>query len=109
MKIGIQYLWLCYTLMMKLYYVYILASRRYGTLYIGVTSDLKRRVYEHKEKLIDGFTKEHGVDILVWYEQTENVESAIKKEKQLKAWKREWKVELIEKNNLEWRDIFYEI
>lgn len=91
---------------MNMYYIYILASKRYGTLYIGVTSDLKRRVYEHKEKMVDGFTKKYDVSMLVWYESTENIESAIKKEKQLKAWKREWKVELIEKNNLEWNDLY---
>ncbi|HCC05810.1 TPA: GIY-YIG nuclease [Candidatus Nomurabacteria bacterium] len=94
---------------MKQYYVYILASKRYGTLYIGVTSDLKRRVSEHKEKKIDGFTKEYNITNLVWYEATENIESAIKKEKQLKAWQRQWKVELIEKSNLEWRDLSSEI
>lgn len=92
-----------------MYYIYILASRRYGTLYIGVTSDLKRRVYEHKEKMVDGFTKKYDVSMLVWYESTENIESAIKKEKQLKAWKREWKVELIEKNNLEWNDLYNDL
>ena len=91
---------------MKQYYVYILASKRYGTLYIGVTSDLKRRVYEHKEKKLDGFTKEYNITNLVWYEATENIESAIKKDKQLKAWQRQWKVELIEKSNLEWRDLY---
>ncbi len=94
---------------MRQYYVYILASKRYGTLYIGVTSNLKRRVFEHKEKLTDGFTKEYNVSMLVWYESTEDIESAINKEKQLKAWKREWKIELIEKNNLEWRDLYSEI
>lgn len=94
---------------MNMYYIYILASKRYGTLYIGITSDLKRRVYEHREKLADGFTKTYEVSMLVWYESTENVESAIKKEKQLKAWKREWKVDLIEKSNLEWRDLYYEL
>ncbi len=78
-------------------------------MYIGVTSDLKRRVYQQKEKLLDGFTKEYNVDILVWYEATENIESAIKKEKQLKAWKRSWKVELIERSNLEWKDLYFEI
>ena len=94
---------------MNMYYVYILASKRYGTLYIGVTSDLKRRVYEHKEKLVDGFTKKNDVSTLVWYESTENIESAIKKEKQLKVWKRDWKVELIEKSNLEWRDLYSDL
>ena len=77
---------------MKTYYVYILAS----TLYIGVTNDLKRRVYEHKQKSVEGFTKEYNVNNLVWYEQTEDINSAITKEKQLKKWKRSWKIKLIE-------------
>ena len=92
-----------------MYYIYILASKRYGTLYIGVTSDLKRRVHQHKEKLLDGFTKEYNVNTLVWYEATESIESAIRKEKQLKAWKRSWKVAMIEKGNLEWKDLYFEI
>ena len=94
---------------MKQYYIYILASKRNGTLYVGITNDLKRRVYEHKEKIIDGFTKKYNVNTLVWYESTEDVEKAIQKEKQLKTWKREWKINLIEKNNLEWRDLYSEI
>ena len=94
---------------MKQCCVYILASKRYGTLYVGVTNDLKRRVYEHKEKVVEGFTKEYNITNLVWYEQTENIESAIKKEKQLKAWKREWKVKLIEKTNLQWRDLYFDL
>ena len=93
---------------MKKGYVYILSNNAL-VLYIGVTSDLKRRVSEHKEKKIDGFTKEYNITNLVWYEATENIESAIKKEKQLKAWQRQWKVELIEKSNLEWRDLSSEI
>lgn len=74
-----------------------------------MTNDLKRRVHQHKEKVADGFTKEYDVRMLVWYKSTENVESAIKKEKQLKAWKRQWKVELIEKSNFEWRDLYFEL
>ena len=80
-------------------YVYILASKRNGTLYIGVTTGLVRRVYEHKSNLVDGFTKKYGVHILVYYEAQNNIELAIKREKQLKAWRRQWKLELIEKNN----------
>ena len=99
----------CYNIIMKQYYVYILASKRYGTLYVGVTNDLKRRVFEHKEKLVEGFTKEHNINTLVWYESTENVESAIQKEKELKVWKRNWKVKLIEKDNLQWRDLYFEL
>ena len=84
---------------MKTYYVYILANKRNGTLYIGVTNDLKRRVYEHKEKLVEGFTKSYDVNILVWYESTESIESVIIKEKQLKKWNRQWKIRIIEMRN----------
>lgn len=91
---------------MKIYYVYILANKRNGTLYIGVTNDLKRRIYEHKEKLIDGFTKTYDVNILVWYESTELIESALTKEKQLKKWNRKWKIKIIEENNPEWIDLY---
>lgn len=94
---------------MKTYYVYILASKRNGTLYIGVTNDLRRRVYEHKEKIIEGFTAEYGVSTLVWYESTENVESALLKEKQLKKWNRAWKIQLIEEKNFEWNDLYDEL
>ncbi|MBI2624583.1 GIY-YIG nuclease family protein [Candidatus Parcubacteria bacterium] len=91
---------------MKQYCVYILASRKNGTLYIGVTSDLIKRVDQHKHNLVDGFTKKYKVHVLVYYEQTENIESAITREKQLKNWKRRWKIELIEKTNPEWRDLY---
>jgi putative endonuclease len=91
------------------HYVYILASRKNGTLYIGVTSDLIKRIYEHKNDLVDGFTKQHRVHNLVYFETTESIESAIAREKKLKKWNREWKIRLIEKNNPEWRDLYAEL
>ncbi len=90
---------------MKQYYVYILASERRGTLYIGVTNDLIRRMYEHKNGLVDGFTKKYKVHLLVYYQQCEDVISVIQREKQLKAWRREWKVRLIEETNPDWNDL----
>ena len=91
--------------MTKTYYVYILASKRNGTLYIGVTNDLERRLYEHKNNLVDGFTKRYNVHDLVYYEVTNDVNAALQREKQLKRWTRKWKIELIEKVNHEWRDL----
>jgi len=91
------------------HYVYILASRKNGTLYIGVTSDLIKRIYEHKNDLVDGFTKQYRVHNLVYFETTESIESAIAREKKLKKWNREWKIRLIEKNNPEWRDLYAEL
>ncbi len=88
------------------YYVYILASSCNGTLYTGVTSDLVKRVHEHKSDLVDGFTKTYGVHTLVYYEAVDDVESAIAREKQIKRWKRAWKVELIEWANPDWRDLY---
>jgi putative endonuclease len=85
--------------------VYILASRRNGTLYTGVTSDLAKRVWEHKNNVVEGFTKLHGVHILVWYELHETMESAIMKEKVMKGWKRRWKLNAIEMTNPEWKDL----
>jgi putative endonuclease len=93
----------------KNYYVYILASRRNGTLYIGVTSDLVKRTWEHKNKVVAGFTKRYGVDKLVYFEQFSDSENAIKREKRLKKYNRKWKLELVEKGNPEWRDLFDEI
>ena len=90
---------------MKYYYVYILASKRRGTLYIGVTNDLIRRMYEHKNGLIEGFTKKYKVHNLVYYRQCEDIESVIQREKQLKAWHREWKIRLIEETNPTWKDL----
>jgi putative endonuclease len=91
--------------MKKYYYVYILASERRGTLYNGVTNDLIRRVFEHKNGLVEGFTKKYKVHLLVYYQQCENVESVIQREKQLKAWHREWKIKLIEETNPNWNDL----
>jgi putative endonuclease len=95
--------------MMKEYYVYILASSRNGTLYIGVTSDLPKRVYEHKHGIIDGFTKKYNVHILVYYEAHDNIEEAITREKQIKKWERAWKMRLIEEMNPEWDDLYEQI
>lgn len=94
---------------MQSYYIYILAGKRNGTLYIGITSDLIKRVYEHKNNLVEGFTKKYKVHNLVYYEQTEDVESAIKREKQLKNWHRKWKTDLIEEGNPEWKDLYYDL
>jgi len=90
---------------MKQYCVYILANKKNTVLYIGVTGNLPKRIYEHKNKLTDGFTKKYCVDKLVYFEQTENVQSALQREKQLKNWKREWKNELIDKNNPAWFEL----
>jgi len=86
--------------------VYILASKRNGTLYIGVTSDLVKRIWEHKNNMVEGFTKRYSVHQLVWYEVHENMESAIQREKRLKEWKRKWKLELIETSNPGWQDLY---
>ena len=85
--------------------VYILASKRHGTLYVGVTSNLVKRVYEHKNKIADGFTKKYNVDKLVYFETGENMTAAIEREKQLKGWRREWKIKLIEEKNARWDDL----
>ena len=90
--------------MNQYYYVYILASKKNGTLYIGVTSDLPRRVFEHKNNLLEGFTKKYKIHNLVWYEQHETILGAITREKQLKKYKRKWKMNLIDRLNPEWKD-----
>jgi putative endonuclease len=90
-------------------YVYILASKPQGTLYVGVTNDLVRRVAEHKESKIPGFTKRYGVNKLVWYEAFDDYEAAIALEKKLKRWRRDWKRALIEEKNLHWADLFGQI
>ena len=89
--------------------VYILASKRNGTLYAGVTSDLVKRTWERKNNVVEGFTKRYGVHVLVWYELHENMESAILREKRLKEWKRAWKLELIESTNPNWQDLYWTI
>jgi putative endonuclease len=86
--------------------VYILTNRRNGTLYIGVTSELVKRVWEHKNNMVEGFTKRYSVHQLVWYEIHESMESAILREKRLKDWKRSWKLKLIEKTNPDWQDLY---
>ena len=91
---------------MKSYWVYILCSHRNGTLYIGVTSDIRRRVYEHKNKLVAGFSKRHNVHRLVHVEEFTYILDAIQREKRLKKWNREWKLNLIEQNNPEWNDLY---
>jgi putative endonuclease len=91
---------------MKKYYVYILASKRNGTLYVGITSNLVKRVWEHKNKIVKGFTKKYNVDLLVYFEEHDNPAEAIKREKNIKAWKRNWKLQLIERGNPNWRDLY---
>ena len=91
------------------YYVYLLASKKHGTLYLGVTNDIVRRVYEHRTKASPGFTKRYGVDKLVWFEIHDTAEAAITREKELKKWRREWKIRLIEESNPEWVDLYPEI
>ncbi len=101
-KAGIQ-------IIMKSYYVYILASKRNGSLYVGVTNNLSRRIFEHKNDLLDGFTKKYRIHLLVYYEVHDEIESAINREKNIKAWKRHWRLELIEKDNPEWKDLCDEL
>jgi len=88
------------------YFVYILASKPHGTLYVGVTNDLMRRVYEHREELIPGFTKKYGVKTLVWFESCGDVNEAIAQEKRIKRWRRDWKKNLIERDNPYWIDLY---
>jgi putative endonuclease len=92
-----------------MYYVYLLASKPYGTLYVGVTSDLAHRVSEHKNKLVSGFSSRYGVDRLVWFEAHDSVEAAIQREKRIKEWKRLWKINLIERDNPRWIDLYQSI
>ena len=89
--------------------MYLLASKRNGTLYVGATSDLIQRVWQHKNDLAEGFTKRYGVHRLVWYEECGTMEAAISREKAIKEWKRAWKIRLIENRNPEWKDIYNEL
>lgn len=91
------------------FYVYILASRRNGTLYVGMTDDLIRRVWQHRNGIIPGFTKQYGVKTLVWLEAHDSRESAFLRERQIKKWNRTWKLEMIERGNPAWRDLWEEI
>ena len=94
---------------MKDYYVYILSSGKRGTLYIGVTNDLARRVHEHKSDAAPGFTQKYGVKYLVWYEVHQSIEGAIQFEKSLKRWYRDWEIDLIEGENPEWQDLYQDL
>ena len=89
--------------------VYLLASRPFGTLYVGMTDDLLRRVWEHKIKAVPGFTTKYSVDRLVWFESHETLEFALLREKRIKGWKREWKIQLIERHNPHWLDLYDEL
>ncbi len=89
--------------------VYLLASKRNGTLYTGVTSDLVKRIWEHKSDLVEGFTRKHRIHTLVWYEAHETMESAIRREKVIKKWNRHWKLKMIEAENPHWRDLYDEL
>ncbi len=91
--------------MSKEYYVYIMASKRNGTLYTGVTNKLERRVYEHKNDIVKGFTSKYKVHMLVYFEETNDINDALEYEKRLKKWNRAWKIELIEKDNPDWKDL----
>ena len=88
------------------FYVYLLASKKHGTLYLGVTNDLVRRTYEHRTKAVGGFTKHYDVDKLVWFEIYDDAVTAITREKELKKWRRDWKIRLIEETNPEWVDLY---
>lgn len=94
---------------MKYSYVYIMASKKYGTLYTGVTTDLIKRVWEHTNGVTQGFTKKYDIKTLVWYEVHEDINAAIAREKNIKAWQRAWKIEAIEKMNPLWKDLYDEI
>jgi len=91
------------------YFVYIMASKKNGTLYIGVTNNLIRRVFEHKQDIIEGFTKKYKVHSLVYYEHTSDIYSAIEREKAIKRWKRQWKINLIRQKNPDWDDLYLEL
>jgi putative endonuclease len=92
-----------------MFYVYLMASGKHGTLYLGVTSNLIRRIYEHKTRAVPGFTSRYDIDRLVWYECYDDPENAITREKEIKKWRREWKVNLIERDNPDWEDLYSQI
>ena len=94
---------------MSVYYVYIMASGKNGTIYVGSTSDLIRRAYEHRRGLVEGFTKRYGVTRLVYFEETQNARAAVQRERTIKHWRRTWKIALIEKTNPTWRDLYEDI
>jgi len=94
---------------MKTYYIYILTSKKNGTLYIGLTNNLVRRIFEHKSGLIKGFTKKYSVNKLVYFENYSDINAAILREKRLKKWKRQWKIEMIQKENPEWEDLYEDL
>ena len=89
-----------------MYFVYLITNKRYGTLYVGVTRDLVKRIYEHRSKFVEGFTKRHDLKRLVWYEAHEDVTAAIAREKLIKKWHRDWKTNLIQAMNPEWKDLY---
>jgi putative endonuclease len=93
----------------RLFYVYLLASRKQGTLYLGVTKDLIRRIYQHREKLTPGFSSQYDIRRLVWFETYDDPVNAIEREKEIKKWRRSWKIDLIEKENPEWKDLYPDI
>ena len=88
------------------YYIYILSNKKNGVLYVGVTNDLLRRIYEHKQEVVAGFTQKYHIHNLVYYEQYDDIRNAITREKQIKKWNRQWKIDLIEKDNPEWNDFY---
>ena len=94
---------------MKNYYIYIMTNKRNGTLYIGVTNDLIRKVYEHKNYLLDGFTKNYDIKMLVYFEIYDSIETALNREKNIKAWQRSWKVRIIEEQNPHWNDLYNQV
>jgi putative endonuclease len=94
---------------MQRYYVYLVTNKKGGNIYAGSTDDLIRRVGEHKNKSIDGYAKNRGVHILVYYEEQDDIDKAITRERQIKKWNREWKIKLIEKSNPEWRDLYFDL
>ena len=95
--------------MSKQYYVYLITNERYGTLYVGVTNDLVRRIYEHREGVVQGFSKQHGLSRLVWFEAHDDVLAAIGREKAIKRWRRDWKMNLIQAMNPKWDDLYESI